>query len=103
MGNLDHALGNVSLAERVVDIQDWHINSVESNLFQYPGKYSGDLEKSENAFRSSDHDPVIVALSYPAPQPQPEPTPEPKKDDGGSLGYLGLAMLSLLGLRRRKH
>ena len=103
LGNLDHALGNVSLAERVVDIQDWHINSVESNLFQYPGKYSGDLEKSENAFRSSDHDPVIVALSYPAPQPQPEPTPEPKKDDGGSLGYLGLAMLSLLGLRRRKH
>ncbi|BAJ03633.1 extracellular exonuclease ExeM [Shewanella violacea] len=103
LGNLDHALGNASLAQRVIDIQDWHINSVESNLFQYPGKYSGDLAKSENAFRSSDHDPVIVALSYPLPTPTPEPSPEPKKDDGGSLGYLGLGLLSLLGLRRRKH
>ncbi|AQS37999.1 GlyGly-CTERM domain [Shewanella psychrophila] len=99
LGNLDHALGNASVAERMVAIEDWHINAVESNLFEYSGKYTGDLEKSENAFSASDHDPVIVALSY--PEPTPEPTPKP--DDGGSLGYLGLAMLSLLGLRRRKH
>ncbi len=102
-GNLDHALANTAVADKLVAIQDWNINSVESNLFEYPGQYSGDLEKSENAFSSSDHDPVIIALSYPAPQPQPEPAPEPKKDDGGSLGYLGLGLLSLLGLRRRKH
>ncbi|MBE7214963.1 extracellular exonuclease ExeM [Shewanella benthica] len=103
LGNLDHALGNASVAARLVDIQDWHINSVESSLFEYPSKYTGELLKSENVFSASDHDPVIIALSYPAPTPTPEPTPEPKKDDGGSLGYLGLAMLSLLGLRRRKH
>ncbi|SQH78292.1 Endonuclease/exonuclease/phosphatase (fragment) [Shewanella benthica] len=105
LGNQDHALGNASVAERIVAIEDWHINAVESNLFEYKSKYTGELLKSENVFSSSDHDPVIVALSYPAPTPvpTPEPTPEPKKDDGGSLGYLGLAMLSLLGLRRRKH
>lgn len=101
LGNLDHALGNASVAERMVAIEDWHINAVESSLFEYSSKYTGDLEKSENAFSASDHDPVIVALSYPAPKPDPDPTPKP--DDGGSLGYLGLAMLSLLGLRRRKH
>ncbi|GGI76051.1 endonuclease [Shewanella hanedai] len=97
LGNLDHALGNASVAKRMVAIEDWHINAVESNLFEYGSKYTGDLEKSENVFSSSDHDPVIIALEYPAPV-TPEPAP---KDDGGSLGYLGLAMLSLLGLRRR--
>ncbi|WP_076416541.1 extracellular exonuclease ExeM [Shewanella sp. UCD-KL12] len=99
LGNLDHALGNASVAERVVAVEDWHINAVESNLFEYSSKYTGDLEKSENAFSASDHDPVILALSYPEPTPEPEPTPKP--DDGGSLGYLALSLLSLLGLRRR--
>ncbi len=99
LGNLDHALANTQVADKLVGIEDWNINSVESDLFEYPSKYSGDLAKSENAFSSSDHDPVIIALEYPAPiPPKPEPTP---KDDGGSLGYLGLALLSLLGLRRK--
>ncbi|MCL1119101.1 extracellular exonuclease ExeM [Shewanella seohaensis] len=101
LGNLDHALANTSLAKRLVDIEDWHINSVESNLFEYGKKFSGELAKSENAFSASDHDPVIVALSYPAPVEPPKPEPKPK-DDGGALGYLGLALLSLFGLQRRR-
>ncbi|QDE32803.1 extracellular exonuclease ExeM [Shewanella polaris] len=101
LGNLDHALANASLAAKLVDIDDWHINSVESNLFEYGSKYTGDLVKSENAFSASDHDPVIIALSYPAPV-TPEPTPEPVQDsDGGSLGYFALMLLGALGLRRR--
>lgn len=105
LGNLDHALANTSLAKRLVDIEDWHINSVESNLFEYGKKYSGNLAKSENAFSASDHDPVIIALSYPAPvvppTPEPEPAPQPKHD-GGALGYLALALVSLFGLQRRR-
>ncbi|MCU8033229.1 GlyGly-CTERM sorting domain-containing protein [Shewanella sp. SM102] len=31
--------------------------------------------------------------------PKPEPKP---KDDGGALGYLGLALMSLFGLQRRR-
>nr|WP_254693776.1 extracellular exonuclease ExeM [Shewanella sp. MEBiC00475] len=100
LGNLDHALANASLAAKLVDIDDWHINSVESNLFEYGSKYTGDLVKSENAFSASDHDPVIIALSYPAPV-TPDPTPEPVQDsDGGSLGYFVLMLLGALGLRR---
>lgn len=100
LGNLDHALANTSLAKRLVDIEDWHINSVESNLFEYSKAFSGDLAKSENAFSASDHDPVIVALSYPAPV---EPSkPEAKSNNnGGALGYFGLVLLSLFGLQRR--
>jgi predicted extracellular nuclease len=103
LGNLDHALGNASLAAKLVGIDDWHINSVESNLFEYGSKYTGDLVKSENVFSASDHDPVIIALSYPAPvTPTPTPTPEPVQDsDGGSLGYFALMLLGALGLRRR--
>ncbi|GGI77988.1 extracellular exonuclease ExeM [Shewanella gelidii] len=103
LGNLDHALANTTAAARLVAIEDWHINSVESSLFEYSGKYTGDLEKSENVFASSDHDPIIVALSYPEKvEPTPEPEPK-KKSDGGSLSFIGLALLSILGLRRRMH
>ena len=105
LGNLDHALGNASVAERMVAIEDWHINSVESNLFEYSSKYTGTLEKSENAFSASDHDPVIIALNYTEEEPEIEPEVEPENkptSDGGSLGFLGLGLLSLFGLSRRK-
>lgn len=74
-------------------------------MFEYPSQYTGDLVKSDNAFSASDHDPVIVALSYPAPvvvTPEPEVKPAPVgQKSGGSLGFLALMMLSALGLRRR--
>ncbi|WP_299009097.1 extracellular exonuclease ExeM [uncultured Shewanella sp.] len=105
LGNLDHALGNASVAERMVAIEDWHINSVESNLFEYSSKYTGKLEKSYNAFSASDHDPVIIALDYTEEAPEIEPEPDTgtkPTSDGGSLGFLGLGLLSLFGLSRRK-
>ncbi|WP_298441514.1 ExeM/NucH family extracellular endonuclease [uncultured Ferrimonas sp.] len=93
LGNLDHALGNSSVAQRVVAIEDWHINAAESSQFQYADKYTSKLTKSDNLFSSSDHDPVVVALNY----------TEAKKDsDSGSLGHLGLMLLAWLGLRRRR-
>ncbi|WFF99800.1 ExeM/NucH family extracellular endonuclease [Aeromonas caviae] len=67
LGNLDHALANPSLAAKVIGIEDWHINSAESNFFEYGSKYSGQLAKSEGPFSASDHDPVLVAIQYPLP------------------------------------
>ncbi len=67
LGNLDHALANPSLAAKVIGIEDWHINSAESNFFEYGNKYSGQLAKSEGPFSASDHDPVLVAIQYPLP------------------------------------
>lgn len=64
LGNLDHALGNKSLAKKMVGIEDWHINAVENSLFEYSGKYSGDLVKSEGPYSASDHDPVVISLKY---------------------------------------
>ncbi|TFF75746.1 nuclease [Aeromonas taiwanensis] len=67
LGNLDHALASPGLAAKVIGIEDWHINSAESNFFEYGTKYSGQLAKSEGPFSASDHDPVLVAIQYPLP------------------------------------
>jgi hypothetical protein len=54
LGNLDHALASSSLAQKVVAIEDWHINSLESNLFEYSSKYTGNMPKYKDAFSESD-------------------------------------------------
>lgn len=64
LGSLDHALANKSLLRKVVATDDWHINSAESNLFEYSSQYTADLAKSTNAYSSSDHDPVIIEIEY---------------------------------------
>ena len=67
LGNLDHALASPGLAAKVIGIEDWHINSAESNFFEYGSKYTGQLAKSDGPFSASDHDPVLVAIQYPLP------------------------------------
>ncbi|WP_235046054.1 ExeM/NucH family extracellular endonuclease [Aeromonas diversa] len=67
LGNLDHALASPGLAAKVIGVEDWHINSTESNLFEYGVKYSGKLAKSDNPFSASDHDPLLIAITYPEP------------------------------------
>lgn len=63
LGALDHALANTSLLPYVNAAYSWHINSAESDLFQYSSQYTGDLIKSDNEFSSSDHDPVLVHIN----------------------------------------
>ncbi|WP_299008842.1 ExeM/NucH family extracellular endonuclease [uncultured Shewanella sp.] len=104
VGSLDHAIGNESLATRVVSVIDWHINAAESNLFEYSSQYTGELEKSLNVYSSSDHDPLIVDLYYPKTSviETPEGTPKVEEDDGGSLQFIGIAFLVLLASVRRR-
>ncbi|AJR08820.1 endonuclease [Photobacterium gaetbulicola] len=64
LGSLDHALASPSLVNKVAAVEAWHINAAESNLFEYSSKYTGKLEKSDNIYSSSDHDPIIVTLEY---------------------------------------
>ncbi|MTI13731.1 ExeM/NucH family extracellular endonuclease, partial [Sansalvadorimonas verongulae] len=62
LGALDHALANKSLAGKVVNVHEWHINSAENSLFEYSDKYSGALPKDDGPFSASDHDPVLIDL-----------------------------------------
>ena len=67
LGYLDHALSSVSLTEKVSGVTEWHINSDEPDAFDYNTNFrSADQIAtwySPDAYRMSDHDPVIVGLN----------------------------------------
>ncbi len=65
-GQLDHALANSELIDSVVDVAEWHINTDEPRILDYNEEFksASQIENlySDSAYRSSDHDPVIVSL-----------------------------------------
>jgi len=66
-GYLDHALANLSLEENIVDVNFWHINADEPDLIDYDTSFklpAQDALYAPDAYRSSDHDPVIITLSF---------------------------------------
>ncbi len=78
LGYLDHALSSAALTPQVAGLSEWHINADEVNLLDYnddildTGEQSFEEEPDAlplyepNAYRSSDHDPVLVGLGlYP--------------------------------------
>jgi len=62
-GYLDHALTTTSLSSQVVDATEWHNNADEPTAIDYNiGDTTTDYY-TNNAFRASDHDPVVVSLN----------------------------------------
>ncbi len=69
-GYLDHALASASLLTQVTGAEDWHINSDEPDVLDYDTSFkpaAQDALYEVNAYRTSDHDPVIVGLVPNAP------------------------------------
>jgi uncharacterized protein len=74
LGYLDHALADATLTPQVTGVAEWHINADEVPLFDYNDEVrdageAGFEEESDarplyhaDAFRTSDHDPVIIGL-----------------------------------------
>jgi uncharacterized protein len=65
-GYLDHALASASLLAQVTGAADWHINADEPDLLDYDTSFkppTQDAIYEPNAYRSSDHDPVLVGLN----------------------------------------
>lgn len=65
-GYLDHALANASLFPQVTGAADWHINSDESDVLDYDTSFKPAAQEAlyePNAYRTSDHDPVVVGLN----------------------------------------
>ncbi|MEJ2747307.1 MAG: ExeM/NucH family extracellular endonuclease, partial [Anaerolineae bacterium] len=65
LGYLDYALANQDLSSQVTGVTIWHINSDEPDILDYDMTYKQDAQDAlyePNAYRSSDHDPVIVGL-----------------------------------------
>ncbi len=62
-GSLDHVLYSESFADRVTGSDVWEINSPESIALEYSRhNYHGTLFYAPSAYRSSDHDPVILGI-----------------------------------------
>ncbi len=64
-GYLDHALAPVAMAHQVTGATEWHINADEPDILDYDISFKLPPQQAlfePNAFRSSDHDPVIVGL-----------------------------------------
>jgi uncharacterized protein len=65
-GYLDHALASASMFGQVKGAADWHINSDEPDVLDYDTSFKPpeqDALYEPNAYRTSDHDPVLVGLN----------------------------------------
>ncbi|KQR11197.1 ExeM/NucH family extracellular endonuclease [Cellulomonas sp. Leaf334] len=69
-GSLDHVLLNGPAMQRATGADIWEINAEESIALQYDRyNYHGTLFYESNAYRSSDHDPMLVGLVNGAAKP----------------------------------
>jgi len=65
LGYLDHALAGGGLVDEVTGATEWHINADEPDILDYLTGFKQPAQDAlfePNAFRSSDHDPVIVGM-----------------------------------------
>ena len=67
IGYLDYALANLNFAQYVDDVTLWHINADEPDAIDYDMTYKKDAQDAiyaPDAYRSSDHDPVLVSFTF---------------------------------------
>lgn len=65
IGYLDHALSSSNLTDQVTGATEWHINADEPDLLNYDTTFkqpAQDAIYAPDAYRASDHDPVVVGL-----------------------------------------
>ena len=65
VGYLDHALANAAMLDQVTGATVWLINADEPDLIDYDTTFKQPAQQAiyaPDAYRSSDHDPVIVGL-----------------------------------------
>ena len=75
-GTLDYALASEALVAKITGITDWHINSDEPEILDYNQEVKNDIQQtifySTEAYRASDHDPVVVGVEFPVTTDKPE-------------------------------
>lgn len=73
-GSLDHALVSSSLNAQVTGATKWHINADEPKAMDYNTEFNLASFYSADAYRSSDHDPIIVGFNLTTPPVTPPPS-----------------------------
>ncbi|WP_043639297.1 ExeM/NucH family extracellular endonuclease [Nonomuraea candida] len=64
-GELDHAMVGRQLLKRVTSATIWHINADEPRVRDYNLEYNPPGLYRPDAYRSSDHDPLVIGLTLP--------------------------------------
>ncbi|MFB9965300.1 ExeM/NucH family extracellular endonuclease [Sinosporangium siamense] len=64
-GELDHAYVGRDLLKRVTGATIWHTNADESRILDYNTEYNPPALYKPDAFKASDHDPVLLGLNLP--------------------------------------
>ncbi len=71
-GSLDHSLAGASLLPQITGVTTWHVNADEPGVLDYNVEFksAGQIASLYNAdaFRTSDHDPILIGLDLVAPQ-----------------------------------
>ena len=75
-GALDHVLVSASLAGKVGNTVKWHINAEEPPALDYNTDYKSAAQQADyyaaDAYRSSDHNPIVLGLNLEKKPVQPE-------------------------------
>ncbi|AOT10732.1 ExeM/NucH family extracellular endonuclease [Pseudoalteromonas luteoviolacea] len=73
LGSLDHAFASSAMTQKVLAVSDWHINADEPVSLDYNIEYKSDKHRQSlyaaHAYRSSDHDPIVIDLQTQDPYP----------------------------------
>jgi len=92
-GYIDHALATSGLAERVRAVHEWHINADEPIALEYSFAYKSAEQQqtfyAPDAYRSSDHDPVLVDLALNTQAAGGGAAPESDVATGSGAGSAG--------------
>ncbi|MFH1331347.1 MAG: ExeM/NucH family extracellular endonuclease [Actinomycetota bacterium] len=94
LGYLDHALAGAGVVDEVTGTTVWHINADEPDLLDYDTTFklpAQDALYEPNAYRSSDHDAIIVGLDL-DPDAEPGPFGKVSPADGATDRPLTLTL-----------
>jgi len=64
-GELDHMMASKQLLRRVTGATVWHVNADEPRILDYNTEFNPPGLYRPDAYRSSDHDPIIAGLALP--------------------------------------
>ena len=70
LGYLDYGLANAAILDQITGATAWHIDADEPDLIDYDMTYKKDAQDelyAPDAYRASDHDPVIIGLNVGVP------------------------------------
>jgi uncharacterized repeat protein (TIGR01451 family) len=88
-GYLDHALATTSLDSQIVNATFWHINADEPPFLDYNTEFNPPQYYQPDAYRSSDHEPVVVGINLRSPSISLTKVVDPAVDVdlGGTVTY----------------